>query len=218
VAIVSGRRLDDVRNLVGLDGLIYAGNHGLEIQGPGMSFLEPEALETQSAFGWLAAALRRGLTHVAGVIVEDKALTVSVHFRQVAPAHIAEVARHVHAAAAVAPDCFDICLGSQVFEVRPRVDWQKGSAMRWIAAQLARQGRPVALSLFVGDDRTDEDAFDVLGDGITIKVGDPGETCARYHLDSPREVREFLGWLARVSQGTCQVSKNTADDPPTAPL
>lgn len=195
VAIVSGRRLQDVRTLVGIDGLIYAGNHGLEICGPGFRFTEPTAVKTQKALGWLSAALTNGLTSVAGAVVENKVLTISVHCRQVLPARLDEVFRHVQAAAAVAPGCFRVSLGNQVFEVRPHVDWHKGSAMCWIAGKLGKQN---TLTIFVGDDRTDEDAFRALDDGITIKVGEPAGTSAHYHLDGPASVREFLIWLAKV--------------------
>jgi trehalose-phosphatase len=82
-----------------------------------------------------------------------------------------------------------------VFEVRPHVDWHKGSAMSWIVGKLGKQN---TLTIFVGDDRTDEDAFRSLGDGITFKVGEPGGTSAHYHLDGPASVRGFLNWLAKV--------------------
>jgi trehalose-phosphatase len=195
IAIVSGRRLDEVRSLVGIDGLIYAGNHGLEIRGPAVSFTEPTAANLQRPLGWLAAALERGLAQIPGAVVENKALTVSVHYRQVEPAKVEEVIRHVHAAAAVRPDWFRTTMGNQVLEVRPRVDWHKGTAVRWIAGQL---GKPDALILYMGDDATDEDAFQTLIDGITIKVGAAGDTAAHYHVDSPAAAAEFLAWLASV--------------------
>ncbi len=197
VAIVSERSLQDVRTLVGVDGVIYAGNHGLEICGRGLCFMEPTAVKMQRPLGWLASALAKGLAHVTRAVVENKSLTLSVHCRQLAPAEMEEVFRHVQAATAVAPECFRISLRNRILDVRPQVDWHKGSAMCWIARQLRKQS---TLTLYLGDDQTDEDAFHALGDGITVKVGEPGETSAHYHLDGPPSVREFLFWLANVSQ------------------
>ncbi|MBI2803435.1 MAG: trehalose-phosphatase [Planctomycetes bacterium] len=197
VAIVSGRSLQDVRGRVGIDGLIYAGNHGLEIHGPGLSYLDPTAVKARRALGWLAAALTKGLSQITGVIVENKSLTLSVHCRQVAIEDRETVFRHVQAAAAVAPDCFRISVGKLVYEVCPQAHWHKGSAMRWIDGQIGRQN---TLTLYLGDDRTDEDAFRTLAHGITVKVGEPCETAATYHLDSPASVREFLYWLASLNQ------------------
>lgn len=197
VAIISGRRLQEVRTLVGLDGLFYAGNHGLEICGRGFDFIEVNAVRMQRALGWLAAALARNLSHIAGVIVENKGLTISVHYRLAPPTQKEEVLRHVQAATAVAPDCFQIGLGNHVFDVRPQVDWHKGSALGWIAKQL---GIAKALTVVLGDDRTDEDAFRAHSDGITVRIGEPGSTSAAYHLDGPAQVREFLHWLAQVGK------------------
>ena len=93
-----------------------------------------------------------------------------------------------------------VVLGAVADEIRPRVDWDKGAAVRWIRE---RMGMPNALSVYIGDDRTDEDAFAAIKDGITIKVGEPTETAAGYYLPSPTEVERFLEWLAtgeRVGQ------------------
>ena len=68
-----------------MDSLIYAGNHGLEIAGPNFRFLEPIAVKKRKALGWLTPVLRKELAAIAGTIVEDKELTVSVHYRQVSP-------------------------------------------------------------------------------------------------------------------------------------
>ena len=82
-----------------------------------------------------------------------------------------------------------------MIEVRPRVDWNKGSAVRWIQQVT---GSANALSLYVGDDATDEDAFTALPDGVTVRVGHAKGTAARYYLDDQRSVTHFLSWLGQA--------------------
>lgn len=195
VAVISGRRLDDVRARVGLEQLFFAGNHGLEICGPGLRFVEANAVQARSTLDSLAIRLSGRLAHIAGAVVEHKRLTISVHYRLVPPGQVDEVHRHVEAALAVTTDCFHVCRGAKVLEVRPNVDWHKGSALHWIAQQLGKQG---TLTLYLGDDRTDEDAFAVLADGISVKVGEASGTSAQYHLGCPSDVRRFLQWATEI--------------------
>ena len=86
-------------------------------------------------------------------------------------------------------------------EVRPRVSWNKGSAVRWMVEQSGNQD---AACIFLGDDVTDEDAFQALPEEITVKVGIPQGSNAQYYLYDPGEVRDFLHWLNQTivqSQG-----------------
>jgi trehalose 6-phosphate phosphatase len=192
IAVLSGRERADLQAHVGLPGLIYAGNHGLEISGPGFLFVEPAAAACREQLQALAADLNNRLQAVAGVQVEDKGLTISVHYRQVEADEREEVRRLVHAALANTSHPFVLTLGEKVYEIRPRVYWDKGSAVLCIQSQF---GRPGTLTVYVGDDETDEDAFTALPDAITIKVDGPSETAARYLLDGPAEVRRFLEWV-----------------------
>jgi len=192
VAVMSGRSRNDMLALIGVPGFIYAGNHGLEISGPGYVFVEPNAAAKVDALERLAGELQSTLQHVEGVLVEYKGLTISVHFRQVKPEQLEEVRRRVHAVLAAASHPFVLTSGEKVFEIRPRVEWHKGNAIAWIRQRL---DRPDVLILFVGDDLGDEEAFKSLSDAITVKVGGTGETSARYRLEGPAEVRKLLEWL-----------------------
>ena len=196
---MSGRSLADVAGRVGLPGLIYAGNHGLEIRGPGMAFVEPTAAATERRLHEVMESLQHRLSAVAGALVEPKGLTASVHYRNVAPEHRDELAAVVHQAVDTDKTHLVLSSGHAVWEIRPRVAWHKGNAMVWTIRQLGNSAN--RLTFFVGDDRTDEDAFASLPDGVTVKVGSPGvPTQARYLLADPDAVHSFLGWLAeRVS-------------------
>jgi trehalose 6-phosphate phosphatase len=195
LAIISGRDRADLQARVSIPGLIYAGNHGLEISGPGYLFVEPQAASYVCALQELSDQLAGKLQSIPGALVEFKGLTLSVHYRQVATAKWEEVRHLVHAALASTTHPFVLIAGEKIFDIRPRVYWDKGSAITWIKRRL---DKPEILAIYVGDDATDEDAFLALPDGITIKVGDAAETAAHYLLGGPWEVRKFLEWLDEV--------------------
>ena len=96
--------------------------------------------------------------------------------------------------------------GLQVIEIRPRVDWNKGTAVRWIQRV---NGSANTLSLYIGDDATDEDAFAALPEGVTIRVGHAKETAARYYLDEQKSVTHFLAWLAEAGARECPMQRQT---------
>jgi trehalose-phosphatase len=196
VAVISGRAHADLQDLVGIPGVIYAGNHGLEISGPGISFIEPSAKAASQELHTLAQEIARRLRSVHGALVEDKGLTLSVHHRRVAPVEAEEVAMAVQEAVGAVKDRFHITLGAKVFEIRPLVRWNKGTAIIWIQEQL---GKPDVLVTYLGDDTTDEDAFRSLGrQAITIRVGDTSDTAARFLLADPAAVLEFLQWVNQL--------------------
>ena len=91
-----------------------------------------------------------------------------------------------------------------VHEIRPRVDWDKGTAVRWIRDQL---GQAEALPIVVGDDMTDENAFDAFDDAITICVDPHRPTAAKYRVDGPDDVRGFLEWIAETWNDPHRLSK-----------
>lgn len=195
ITIVSGRALNDVRERVGMANLIYAGNHGLEICGEGLHFVEPEAVQRIKILGELSRRLRERLQHIPGVEVENKILTTSVHFRRVERGSLDEIRKAVREQLAFSERIFRVTRGLQVIEVRPRVDWNKGTAVRWIQKVI---GGANTLSLYVGDDATDEDAFAALPEGITVRVGCAKGTAARYYVDDQNSVTPFLSWLGQA--------------------
>ncbi|HEY4525382.1 MAG TPA: trehalose-phosphatase, partial [Candidatus Paceibacterota bacterium] len=90
--------------------------------------------------------------------------------------------------------------GKMLIEVRPDVPWHKGAFIRMAIDRLSR-GKNV-LSIFIGDDETDEDAFRTLPEAITVRVGDIQESAARYSIEPRDRVDEFLEWLlGEISEG-----------------
>jgi trehalose 6-phosphate phosphatase len=196
-AIVSGRALKDIRKLVGLRKIYYAGNHGLEIYGPGLKLVKPEAKKMAPTVSEICVDLKSGLGNIDGVIVEDKGLTASIHYRFVAPEKLGELKRiftkitkpHLRAGK------IKIACDKKVLEIRPNIDWDKGKAVLWIIDTLKL--RDGVLPIYLGDDKTDEDAFRALkSKGITILISNvPKKSDAEYFLRDVDEVKAFLGKL-----------------------
>ncbi len=202
VGIISGRALADLKCRVAVNGIVYAGNHGLEIEGPGVSFAHPMAVETMPIIRALYQVLRRTLGTVKGVLVEDKGFSLSIHYRQVEGRETGEVKStfgHI-VSSAQALGRIRITQGKKVYEVRPAVAWDKGKAVKLLMKRCGKGGRRSGLwPIYLGDDLTDEDAFRAVKDygiGISVFVGDANQdTAARYFLKSPAEVAEFLSLL-----------------------
>jgi len=193
VAVVSGRALDDLRDRIDVDQVTLSGNHGLELYRDQERTVHPAALEHRPSIVATADLLEDALASVPGAVVEDKELTVTVHYRQT-PGHRIETVRSaVERAVEAADDDLRIVDGKQVFEVRPAVERDKGTVVSELATSYPDDWRSVS----IGDDTTDEDAFRVVApDGIAIRVGDTRETAATHRLPKQEAVAPVLRWLA----------------------
>jgi trehalose-phosphatase len=191
--VISGRAVEDLYARIRIQGLIYAGNHGLEIFGRNFLFVEPQAAARRQKLERLCDELRVQLQPIEGAMVEFKGLTASVHYRRAAESDRPAIETAVRAAVAHMGDLFRLNPGRKAFEILPRTSWHKGAAVRWINDHL---GEESVLSVYLGDDTSDEDAFCILPDAVTVKVGSARATCARHWLPNPGAVHEFLLWLA----------------------
>lgn len=194
VGLVSGRSIGTLRRLARLPRLIYVGNHGLELEGAGVRFVHPAARRSMPVLARVAEELQDALRDMPGAIVEFKRLSLSVHWRLVPAGIVQRFRRRVRAALApwVSRRLVRVTSGKQVIEVRPPVDWTKGSAVEWL---LRACGGPRGTVVYLGDDRTDEDAFRAVNRhrGVSIFVGPRRRpTAARWRLSSPAEVGELL--------------------------
>lgn len=195
VAVVSGRGLDDVRSLVGVDGLFYAGSHGFEIESPdGKHFEHRAAVEVLADLDEAQRLLEQEVTDLDGVVVERKRFAIAVHTRRASSRMIRMRAGHVTADVASRFDRLRLTGGKEIHELRPAVAWDKGAALIYVLDFLPGHPKP----LYIGDDETDEDAFltvrkQVGGVGILVgSVDSAAETWADFSLDSPEETVEFL--------------------------
>ncbi|KAL5213449.1 hypothetical protein ABZP36_024296 [Zizania latifolia] len=197
-AIVSGRCRDKVRNFVGLPELYYAGSHGMDIKGPSSN---PESVLCQPASEFLPMidevykALLEKTESTPGAKVENNKFCLSVHFRCVDEKRWNALGEQVKAVIKEYPK-LKLTQGRKVLEIRPSIKWDKGKALEFLLESLGFANCSDVLPVYIGDDRTDEDAFKVLrktGQGLGILVSKcPKETNASYSLQDPTEVMEFL--------------------------
>jgi trehalose 6-phosphate phosphatase len=195
VAILSGRDLDDVRGRVLVDGIVYAGSHGFDIAGAGGLRRELGATYLP-VLDTAETELREALDEIPGAQLERKHFSVAAHYRNVNENDAFRVALAVDAVAARHRELRRMD-GKKVYELLPDIDWNKGKAVLWLLETLGFEG-PNALPIYIGDDRTDEDAFRALeqcGIGILVSEQSP-PTAACYSLKNPAEVEEFLAALA----------------------
>lgn len=197
LAVVSGRDLEDVRRMVGLEGIYYAGSHGFDISGPAGRHLEfQQGLDYLPDLAAAGDDLEAELFAVPGTLVERKRFAVAVHFRQVDPQRFAEVEQAVERVHTRYPRLRRTG-GKMINELRPGIAWDKGKAVAWLLGELELGGSGVT-PVFLGDDVTDEDAFrELRAGGIGILVCDqPRPSQARYALKDTDEVGIFLEKLA----------------------
>lgn len=210
LAIISGRSLSVIKALVGLENIAYVGNHGLEIECPlrycqaqsheKISFTHPIAKEIEPVLKKLEQSLKERLVGIDGVIIENKGLTLSLHYRLVRETAAKKIKKLFLEAIEYgnAGDKLLVTEGKKVLEVRPPVEWNKGKAIERL---LEIYGTPGSLPIFAGDDVTDEDGFKVLHmvGGISIFVGeDKASSAADYYLESPEQLHH---WLEKLLEG-----------------
>jgi len=196
ITIVSGRSLADVRGMVGSEGVTYAGNHGLEIDGPGIEFRHEDLIHYEKR----TDALARGLEEIArgGAWTEAKGPTLTFHVRRVPLEErraLLEQARRLIERAG-----FQARPAHAALEGRPPIGWDKGRAvLHTLRARYGPDWSERVRVIYIGDDQTDEDAFVFLsGLAITFRVGSAETpTAALHRLSDGRDVRALLDWLGR---------------------
>ncbi|KAK9103183.1 hypothetical protein Sjap_020437 [Stephania japonica] len=219
-AIISGRSRDKVYEFVGLTELYYAGSHGMDIMGPVRPIMTDEdhpncirstdkqgkevnlfqpASEFLPMIDEVFRSLIENTKEINGAKVENNKFCVSLHYRNVDEKSWPVVAQCVHNILKGYPR-LRLTHGRKVLEVRPVIDWNKGKAVEFLLESLGLYGDNV-LPIYVGDDRTDEDAFKVLRErnqGFGILVSSvPKESNAFYSLRDTSEVMQFLKQLVK---------------------
>ncbi len=201
IAIISGRDLADVRRRVALPDLVYAGCHGLEIEGPDFTFSHPEAEAQQEFVRSVGEALSRRAPAVEGMRVEPKRLAVAVHYRDVAADEMRRVEMELARAIQRPGSRLKVFHGTKVLEILPQVGWNKGHCALWLRDRMVRELATPAMVFYMGDDWTDELTFEALaGQAITVRVG-AGDTPSKadYRLDSVAEAQALVAALAGVA-------------------
>ncbi|XP_075521177.1 putative trehalose-phosphate phosphatase H [Primulina tabacum] len=210
-AIVSGRSRAKVHSFVRLSELYYAGSHGMDIKGPTKGHKqgrEDQTVICQPAREFLPIinevykTLIEKIKHIPGAKVENNKFCLSVHYRRVEEKNWGELGDQVKSIMKGYQQ-LRLTQGRKVIEIRPTIKWDKGNALEFLLESLGyAESNDDIFPIYIGDDRTDEDAFKVLrrkGQGLGILVSKtPKETYASYSLKEPSEVMNFLtrlvGW------------------------
>jgi len=198
-AIVSGRMREDVENLVGIKGLFYAGSHGFDILGRGISMVQSKAKETMPIVNKVINQLKNEIGAIEGVIIEEKKFSVAVHYRLVKEQYLSKISEAVQRIVGE-NSVLRMMSGKKVYEILPAIDWNKGKAVRWIMQALGLTWEDSSV-IYIGDDTTDEDAFRaVRSRGVGILVSSvPRESSADFQLSSPDETRKLFEMLVASS-------------------
>ena len=208
VCVVSGRDRKVVHELMGLDNLIVAGSHGFDIWTPDEGTIEHDAGGGyEELIEEVKARLDEEIEPFQGASVEPKRASVAVHYRLVPEEERPRIEQIVDGLLAERPDELKVTPGKMVYEVQPKIDWDKGKAVLYLLETLDLD-RDDVVPVYLGDDVTDEDTFEALagisppGVGIFVGLADDPETAGRttaagYLLSTILEVERFLDTLAR---------------------
>lgn len=197
VSILSGRRLYDIKKMIGIHNIYYGGNHGIDICGPGLRYTHPEAMRVKPLIDNLKKRLEKEIQGIDGAWLEGKLFTLSLHFRAVKPNNIRLVKKIFYRVIGCFPEKgrLSVIRGKKVLELLPNISWNKGEACFWLLKQWGDRYLPV----YIGDDTTDETAFKALRKtGITIRIGKSRNTSARFYLKGYWEVPRLLEQLRDI--------------------
>lgn len=208
-AIISGRALDDIRKRVGLDGLVYVGNHGLEIYDSKLRFRWMMPLHFKKTLTEIKNKLNEIFAKIEGVFIEDKEFTLSLHYRMV---HVEDAVIKSMFIKALNPyqalGEIAIMAGKKVLEVRPAKEGRKGKAVIgiFLRERLSTNDTNI-IPIYIGDDETDEDAFKETNNknGMTIRVGESRETAAHYYVNDTEEIVKLLEMILKMKKGISNV-------------
>lgn len=201
LAVITGRSLKNIQQLVGLKNILYAGNHGFLIQGQGISYSKSFPQAAHKALEKLEKKFRRVLTEYRGVIIENKKPGISVHYRMAQKKDQAKIKKTFRMILEQLPQkkYLRVQKGKRILEALPGIIWDKGKAVLWILSCITAKKKRKIYPVYVGDDVTDTHAFLTLKNkGLTVFVGNQRISSADYRLSNVAQVHEFLKRVSNI--------------------
>lgn len=191
VAIITGRAVYDIKKRVGLRKIIYVGNHGLEYE---IGYSKKIFIHDSSQKG--LKYVKREFTKLAkkyeGVILEDKKFSIAFHYRLLPAIYQTALMTDLKKLRAkIKKNNLTETLYKKTLEIKPDIKENKGTASLFILKKFGKKNK----AIYIGDGKTDEDAFLALPHDITIKVGKSQHSAAKYYLRNVKDVGRFLKWL-----------------------
>ncbi len=205
LAFISGRSLKDIKNKIKIKNVIYSGNHGLEIEGPNIKFEPLVSPRYQMIIRYIKNDLNKKISLISGAFIEDKGVSLSLHYRLVSRGKLALLKNIFNEAVNpyLVRGKISVKKGKMVLEIAPSYKWSKGDTVMWLLNKYEFASKSAKhFPIYIGDDLTDESAFKALQNkGLTICVGKTRLSEARYYLKNPSEVTEFLERVLEIQQG-----------------
>lgn len=204
LAVISGRSAQNAKQMVGVEGLLYVGNHGMEYLKDGNLNMNPEVTKYLSEIKRAGKKLEKGdLSSVNGLIFEDKGICYSIHYRQTKPSENArkKILNKIYDD----PDCqqLEVSEGRQLIELKPPITCDKGSILQNIIEEYE-----LGKIIYLGDDITDLDAFRKLKEmetqgkikAVSIlvlsnEIPDYVKRNSSYYINGVNDVIKFFQWL-----------------------
>ena len=202
--VISGRALSNLKKMIRLKNIIYIGSHGLEFGDLHTAFSIPISLKYKTILKQIKNKLSDKLANIKGILIEDKKFSLCLHYRSVNKKNIL-ITKNIFkqvVATYKAQQKLRVLTGKKILEIIPDTFWNKGKFVSLILDLLQTIFKlDHIIPLYIGDDITDEYAFSALKNrGITIFVGKPKQTQAKYYLKNPVEVKALLKKIVIVTQ------------------
>lgn len=196
LAVISGRSLDDLKQKVDVKNVIYAGSHGLEGEILHRRYSFPVSNRKLAILKIVQEQLKQIVAQFSGVFIENKGLVLSFHYR-LAGKQIPKVRTIVkkYIRPYIQNRLISVLEGKMVFDIYPTVKWNKSSFAKLVIDRIHMKTKELPITIFIGDDATDEDIFRRLKKEITIKVGKSERSEAKYRLKNTDDVFKFLTWM-----------------------
>lgn len=194
LTIVSGRALKDVKSRLNIDGISYSGNHGMEWEVEGRRSTVQIPSDTLQLLTVIRSKMLIISNNFQGTVVEDKTFSVAFHYRQAPLDKKSQIENILQTTfdAYLRTGLVSLLFCKDTYDIRANKNWTKGHIVKHLLKQSMHKDSSI---IYIGDSETDEDAFKMLRDNITIKVGAPTDTMARYFLHDEKDVKKFLHWL-----------------------
>ena len=200
VIIISGRSLDVVRKKVGVEDFVYAGSHGLE-------WLIGEKIKCKKVSKHIIKDLEKIeedfkilAFKYPKLIIEKKLFSVALHYRFVSTQKLSNFKKDLKSLLKNVSENHNLKLfwDKKTVDIVPQLNWNKGSVVNLIQKHFKKKFKKEIFSIYIGDSKTDEDAFRVIGEkGITIRVGKSNKSSAQYYLKNQEQVVKFLNWMVK---------------------
>lgn len=202
IAIISGRKLDDIKKKIGLPNIIYGGNHGLEGEIFGEKYSFPIPNKMFRTLKTIKGQMEQIAAEFKGVLIEDKGLTLSFHYRLTEEKLIAKIKSLIDKTLQpyITNKSISVMAGKKVIDVIPSLNWNKGDFAELVIKKIAGKIKTRPEVIIIGDDTTDEDVFQKFKEETCIRVGMGSNSIAKYRLKNTGNVFKLLKYLDLITQ------------------